>query len=219
MMARFWLGTASYGHVPDALACNVQAGFAPKQWGQPAAMIFGNTINATTQIRPLRRCSIERHPTDARIAPNFASGPMTTRCRDDKSAVATNATFDAIVASAIAAIMTITTAGRSTLEQSGSIVPVQQQTPADDCHADTPKQCEVAKVRHSRTRHSRPSRVKTRDTGSIPGRRDRETKCACRAPIGTGPPRPRATNLHRFGRQRRSSTRLWDTDVAESVCN
>ena len=110
----------------------------------------------------------------------------------------------AIFASAIAAITTNTTAGRSTLEQSGSIVPVQQQTPADDCHADTPKQCEVAKVRHSRTRHSRPSRVKTRDTGSIPGRRDRETKCACRAPIGSGPPRPRATNLHRFGRQRRS---------------
>ena len=31
MIARFWDGTASYGHVPRALACTVQAGFAPKQ--------------------------------------------------------------------------------------------------------------------------------------------------------------------------------------------
>ena len=31
MIARFWDGTASYGHVPRALACTVQAGFAPMQ--------------------------------------------------------------------------------------------------------------------------------------------------------------------------------------------
>jgi hypothetical protein len=76
MMARFWFGTASNGHVPEALACNVQAGFAPKQWGQPAAMIFGITINRTSQMRPLWRSGIECHPADARIATNFTSDPM-----------------------------------------------------------------------------------------------------------------------------------------------